>query len=299
MIHFRTLLPGLALVLLPALAHAQPGPRQLAKADLEKATALYQANLFDSAMVLVERALAKDPELGAAYKVKGDILQKQKKVEAALAEYDRAEDLGVNDPRLFVSRAAARIARGNLKGAIRDLDFAIKYAPQDADIYHNRACAVYMGGDNKGALKDLDRALRLKPDYAEALYLSGVIKGEEYREQEGMGEIERALEIKPDIPGGLMSLAILLFETKRYEAAIEKFTQVIDLGLEGKAEAYYYRGDSWYNLDDKPKACADWEISAKLGDKDAIYIHKNYCLTEENKIPKKPVRGRRRTVVQF
>lgn len=295
----RTALPGLLLVLLPSLASAQPGPRQMAKLDLEKATALYAAGNLDSALVVVERALSKDKELGAAYKLKGDILQKQKKIDAALVEYDHAEELGVNDPRLFVSRAAARITSGNLKGAIRDLDRALDYAPDDPDIYYNRACAVYLSGDNKGALKDLGKALKLKPDYAEALYLSGVIKGEEYREKEGLSDIEEALRLKPDISGGLMSLGVLLFEIKDYEGAIEKFTQVIDLGLEGKAEAYYYRGDSHYNLGDKVKACADWEVSAGLGDKDAIYIKKNYCETEEDKIPKKPAKGRRRTVIVF
>jgi tetratricopeptide (TPR) repeat protein len=293
------LLAALLLVsLCPLQGLSQPGPRQMAKVDLDEAVQLYQAGHLDSAMVVVERALSKDPELGAAYKLKGDILQKKKKVEEALVEYDRAEDLGMNDPRLFVSRAAARIT-GNLKGAIRDLDHALQYAPDDPDIHYNRACAVYLGGDNKAALKDLGRVLKLKPDYADALYLSGVIKGEEYREKEGLDEIEQALKLKPEIPGGLMSLGVLLFEIKDYENAIEKFTQVIDLGLDGKAEAYYYRGDCYYNLGDKVKACSDWTVSAGLGDKDAIYIKKNYCETEEAKIPKKPAKGKRRTVIVF
>lgn len=286
-------------IVLPERLLAQPGPRQMAKVDLDKAVALYGAGNMDSALVIVDRALAKDPQLGAALKLRGDIKQKQKKIDAALADYDQAVDLGASDPRLFVSRAAAYITKGNLKAAIRDLDHAVEYAPQDADIYYNRACAIYLSGDNKGALKDVGRALKLKPDYAEALYLSGVVKGEEYREQEGMAEIEAALAKKPDLPGGYMSLAILLYESKNYEAAIEKFTEVIDRGMDGRAEAYYYRGDCHYERGDKVNACADWAISASLGEKDAIFIKKNYCETDADKIPKKPVRGRRKTVIQF
>ena len=267
---------ALMAAMLPERLLAQPGPRQMAKVDLDKA-----------------------PQLGAALKLRGDIKQKRKNSEGALADYDHAVDLGATDPRLFVSRAAAYITKGNLKAAIRDLNHALDYAPQDADIYYNRACAIYLSGDNKGALKDVGRALKLKPDYPEALYLSGVVKGEEYREQEGMAEIEAALAKKPEIPGGLMNLAILLYETKNYEAAIEKFTEVIDSGMEGKGEAYYYRGDCHYERGDKVRACADWAVSAGLGEKDAIFIKKNYCETDADKIPKKPTRGRRKTVIQF
>ena len=96
-----------------------------------------------------------------------------------------------------------------------------------------------------------------------------------------------------------MSSAILLYELKRYEAAIERFTQVIDAGEDGKGEAYYYRGDSHYELGDKVGACADWEVAARLGDKDAMFIKKNYCETDAIKIPKKPERKRKRTVIQF
>lgn len=291
--------PALAALLLPFALAAQPGPRFLNKADLAAAQELYAQGQLDSALVLVDRVIAKDGTLAAAFKLRGDIHQRKNNIDGALTDYAQAEDLGSSDPRLFVSRSAARITSGNLKGALRDLDRALELSPQDADIHYNRACALYLGGDNKGAQRDVERALRLKSDYAEALYLSGVIKGEEYREEAGLADIEAALRLKPDLQGGLMSQAVLLYELKRYEAAIETFTAVIAANGEGKGEAYYYRGDSHYELGHKDLACADWAISAGLGDKDAQFIQKNYCETDAIKIPKKPTRKRKRTVIQF
>jgi tetratricopeptide (TPR) repeat protein len=155
-----------------------------------------------------------------------------------------------------------------------------------------------MGQDTEGALKDAQKALKLKPEFADALYLSGVSKGELFREEDGLGDVEAALKLKPTIPGGLMSSAVLLYETKRYEEAIARFTQVIEQDGEGKTEAYYYRGDCHYNLENKDLACADWKVSAKLGDKDAVFIVKNYCSTDATKIPKKPSK-KRKTTIEF
>ena len=147
-------------------------------------------------------------------------------------------------------------------------------------------------------MQDAQHAIKLNPEHAAALYLSGVSKGELYREEDGLAEVEEALRLKPTIPGGLMASGVLLFETKRYEEAIVRFTQVIDQEAEGKAEAYYYRGDCHYNLEDKEQACADWKVSARLGDKDAVFIVKNYCNTDATKIPKKPAK-KHKTVIEF
>ncbi len=294
----RTATTLIAALLMPAM-QAQPGPRMLAKADLDKAQHHYERGALDSAMAMADAAIAKDPRYGAAFKLRGDIRQKKSDLAGALEDYDTAEDLTPNDPRLYVSRGAARITSGNLKGALRDLDRAAQLAPNDPDVYYNRACALYLGELNKDALRDARHALDLKPDHAEALYLSGVIKGEEYREEAGLDEIAEAIRLNPAIPGALMSQAVLLYELKRYQPAIEVFDRVIATDTTELKAAYYYRGDCHYELGDKQRACADWDLSAKLGDKDAIFIRKNYCETDAERIPRKPDRKRRRSVIHF
>ena len=155
--------------------------------------------------------------------------------------------------------------------------------------------------DNAQVLKDTEKALKLRDDHAEALFLGGVVKGELFKEDAGLDDIRRALALKPEIPGGRMSAAILLYEMERFEEAIAGFTEVLakDTASADLRDAHYYRGDSHYNLKRKDEACRDWRASAKLGDKDAVFIVKNYCDTDQEKIPKKPQRKRRKTVVSF
>lgn len=285
---------ALPLLLLALGAHAQDDL-------LRAAEAAYAGGALDSALACVDRAIQADGSSARAYKLRGDIRQRRQQLELALIDYKKSETLDPNNPRLYVSRSAARITEGNIKGALRDLDKAIELDPADADAWYNRACAHYLVQDNAQALKDAEKALKLRDDHADALFLGGVVKGELFKEDAGLEDIQRALALKPGIPGGRMSAAILLYEMERFDEAIAAFTEVLaqDTAAADLRDAHYYRGDCHYNLKHKEEACRDWRASAGLGDRDAVFIVKNYCDTDEEKIPRKPRRKRRNTVVSF
>lgn len=289
----RSLILPLTLLALPALA------QRTAEAELADAVGAVLAGEQDSAMARVERALRLDPALAPAYKLRGDLHQRRKSYQAALEDYNKAEDIDASDARLYVSRSALRLTEGNYKGAARDCDKALELDPTEADAYNNRAWALYLMDASDAALKDAIKAVRLKPTHAEAMYLCGLIKGERYNEEEGLADLEAALTLDPDLPGGSMSLAVLLYEARYYEKAVAKFDEVIASDTTELAAAHYYRGQSYYEMKDKEKACADFAVAARLGDKDATFIKRNYCDTDANKIPRKPRKGARKTTIQF
>ncbi len=291
--HMRN--PLLLIFCAPLLAMGQGN----AQDHLLNAQAAYAKDDWKTASAYADSAVIADPELAKAYKLRGDCKQKLKDPKASLEDYSQAIKLDKTDARAYVSRSAARISLGNNNGAMTDLDKAIELTPDDADILYNRACAKYMAGDNTGSLRDAQRAMKLNPQMADALFLSGVIKGEEQRTEEGLLEVEAALAMKQDIPGGTMALAMLLYDQEEWEQSITKLDDVIARSDTGAAEAYYYRGDCYYNLKNKEKACEDWSVSASRGDKEAVFIQKNYCLTDADKIPKKPKKGRKKSVIEF
>jgi tetratricopeptide (TPR) repeat protein len=284
----------LLLLVLPATMRAQ----QTADEVLRQALAAARSGQLDSARALVERTIGLDGRNAAAFKLLGDLEQRDGHAEAALAAYKQSEALDPHDARLYVSRSALRISQGLHKTAIKDCERAIELDPADPDGYYNRACALYLGGNTEGARRDAEKAVKLKPDHADALYLSGVTKGELFQEEAGLADIDAALKLKPSIPGGRMSMAVLLYEARRYEEAIERFTEVLASDTSEAAHALYYRGDCYYQLERKEQACTDFRASAALGDKDALFIRKNYCETDLNKIPKKPVK-KHRNMIEF
>lgn len=291
-------IPAVCLFLLPALLFAQPTSSP-AQQQYESALSAAKAGQLDSAMAGVDRVIALDPRNAKAFKLRGDLHQRMDNSEAALADYKASEELDPNNARLYVSRAALRISKGMQKTALRDCEKAIQIDPTDPDAFYNRACALYLGGNTEAARKDAEHAVKLKPDHADALYLSGVAKGELYQEEAGLADINAALSLKPSIPGGLMSMAVLLYEAERYEEAIDKFTSAMAADTSELAAAHWYRGDCYYHLKNKEKACQDFQVSAAMKDKDAIFIRKNYCETDLEKIPKKPVKKKRRSMIEF
>lgn len=294
----RTL--AIAPLFLSVLVWAQPSATDnQALAHLQKARTAYAAEDYERALAYADSAVRVDAELPGVLKLRGDIKQRQNDLHGALVDYTKAERLDDTDPRLYVSRSAVYVTEGRLKEAVRDTDRALKLDPTDADALYNRACAGYLGRQNDQALRDLEHSLKLRPENADALFLRGVVKGELYKEDAGLADIQAAMALNPMLLGARMSAAVLLFEMERYEDAIEEFGKVIAAGDADLMEAHYYRADSHYNLGNKESACFDWKKSADLGDKDAVFIHRNYCLTDEDKIPKKPVRKARKTVIEF
>ena len=274
-------------------------PAEQAQALYERALTAAKAGRLDSALVQVEQVLALNPSHGAGYKLRGDLHQREGRSEAALADYRKSEELAPNNARLYISRSALRISQGQHKTALKDCNTAIQLDPTDPDGYYNRGCALYLGGNIEGAKKDAEKAVKLKPDHADALYLSGVTKGELYQEEDALADIDAALKLKPTIPGGLMSMAVILYEGKHYEEAVERFTEVLATDTAERAAAHFYRGDCWYELDNKEKACEDYLIAMRMGDKDAVFIKKNYCDTDLKRIPKKPVKKKRKNMIEF
>jgi len=285
----------LAALILPLALFAQPD----ADDHLKMAQAAYKANDLDVALAYADSAVRMDETIPGGLKLRGDIKQRKHDLHGALLDYVKSEKIEPDNPRLYVSRSAIHITEGRIKEAIRDIDRALDLDDMDPDAWYNRACANYLGQNTDGALRDLERSLALRADNPDALFLRGVVKGELYKETDGIADIEAAMKLNPALAGGTMSLAVLLFETKEYDAAIAKFTEVIEANTAELKEAYYYRADCYYALENKEKACESWRLSAGLGDADAKFIVRNYCDTDEESIPKKPVRGKRKTVIEF
>lgn len=272
--------------------------QRTAQEHLAAARTAYEADTLSLALAYADSAVELDANIIGGLKLRGDIKQRQRNFHGAMMDYTRAEKVEPENPRLYVSRSAVHITEGNLKEAVQDCDHALKLDPNDADAWYNRACADYMGHSNEGAMRSLEKAVKLKGDHADALFLRGVVRGEQYKEAAGIVDIQAALAINPNIPGGWMSLGVLQFENEQYQEGIESFTRAIDADDHEKMVAYYYRGDCYYHLEDKDNACINWRQSAKLGDKDAQFIVKNYCNTDAETIPKKP-KKRRNTVIEF
>ena len=111
-----------------------------------------------------------------AWKLRGDIRQRLQDPDGALDDYGRAMKLRDDDARLFVSRGAARITMGNIKGAMKDLDRAGTGPGRSGHLVQPRLCQLH--GPGRGPCHEgCPAGAQAAPEFPEALFLSGVVKG--------------------------------------------------------------------------------------------------------------------------
>jgi tetratricopeptide (TPR) repeat protein len=102
-------------------------------------------------------------ELSEAYNNRGYELERQKKHERALADYNTSVGLDPNHTFAYNNRGNVRFTLGDVDGSIADYSAAIRLNPDYAIAYTNRGLSYEDKGDKARAIADFRAALG-KPD---------------------------------------------------------------------------------------------------------------------------------------
>ena len=119
-----------------------------------------------------------EPTDAEGYSRRGAVLAANRRLEQALADFDKACALSPGEARYFRQRAMARLANRQPILARADLDRAITLSPKDADARLTRAGLRLGDGDRQGAADDLAAAdAALPPTSDRRLHLAALDNG--------------------------------------------------------------------------------------------------------------------------
>ncbi len=107
----------------------------------------------------IESKAYRGHELAALYMNRGVELKQMRRLDAAIADYDRAIAIYPDYPYAFNNRANARRDKGDLDGAIADYSAAIALDADYAAAYTNRGRVHEARGDSQRARADYEAAL--------------------------------------------------------------------------------------------------------------------------------------------
>ena len=109
----------------------------------------------------------------------------------AVKDFDAAQALQNDFPKLYLSRALAKQDLGQLDGAVVDLERYVAMAPQDWSGFHHRAAIYREQGYTAKALLDIDSALRLNPFNNELLVMKVLVMAETFNLDAAREEADR------------------------------------------------------------------------------------------------------------
>jgi tetratricopeptide (TPR) repeat protein len=176
-------------------------------------------------------------------------------VQVSLALLGRAE--------AYYDRGRIRAHKGDLYGALADLDRSVDLDPRNGKAHGERGWVRSRLGDYERAILDYTKAVELDPTDAQPFYNRCWTRGEKGDLDGAVEDCTRAVELDPGYVNAYQERGWLRSQRNDFEAAIKDYTRAIQLDP-GCTKAYAGRGTTRYWNRDFEGAVEDWEAVTRL-----------------------------------
>ncbi|MBD2615492.1 tetratricopeptide repeat protein [Nostoc punctiforme FACHB-252] len=267
---------GLTLLGLERFPQALESFNQVAKLDPDDSSVqifrsliLFGTGRFPEALELSNQVVKKNPS-SWAYFTRGGARFGVQDLKGALADLNEAIRLNPEyiEDTAYSLRGLIRGRQGDLKGALADLNEAVRLDPEDANNFKNRGEIRFQQKDYQGAMADFSEAIRLKPQYFEALKARGSLHFIQQDYKNAIPDLNEALRLKPDDIEAIQIRAGVRFQQKDYQGALADYSEVIRLKPQ-YFEALKARGALRFIQKDYKGAVADLNEALRLKPEDA------------------------------
>lgn len=173
------------------------------------------------------------------------------------------------------------------KEALRLIESAIDEYPDKPELFYLRGIVNNSRERYGRAVEDFNQALALlDEDDTYKVYLGRGISYMNLTEYEqAMADFSKSIELNDSVASAYHSRALLNYELKDYQAAIEDFLMALDYAAEESAVLYYNLGMSYYRLSDNTNACPYFHKSCTMGNTNACRMVLMECAKEIPDIP--------------
>ena len=266
-------LAGTALVL-PSETPIDPSPPHAARVA-GTAEDYYQRGEWQNAVDAASAAIARNPDLAAAYLIRGRAHGHLGNVESAAADFAAATRLDPDIHRRqeqavnFFNRGVDAYHRGETDHAIGNFTRAIELNPQYANAYYSRGTAYGNKGEHDFAIADFDAALRINPQNAVAYYNRGVAYSHKGEYDLATTDYNATLRINPQDADAYHNRGNAYFYKGEYDLAIADFDIALHINPQD-ADAYHNRGNAYFYKGEYDLAIADFDAALHINPQDAV-----------------------------
>lgn len=162
----------------------------------------YWRHDHESAVQVLDRALAADPRHKPSFSLRADARMTLGDPRRAVEDYTQAIALAPTEPNGYVGRGEAHTKTGDKDAATKDLERALALLAdaKDASGLNSRAWTLHLLGRHDAALGDAMEALRRLPNEPNLLHTRGRILEALGRVSEALSDYRTALRFDPGHP---------------------------------------------------------------------------------------------------
>ncbi len=210
-------------------------------------------------------------------------LLEQLNYEAALAEFDVAEEAGENGRLIARGRGIAYMGLTDYDKAIASFEAALSASDGfvqdvDFDVNYYLAAAYYKSGQSSEAEKAYDAILALRADEEDAYFLRGNVRLDRGNYEGAKADFDKVVSMDADNYDRLIEI----YQALEYYGYKELGQEYLNNAMQAAGEKMdsYDSGRMYYYLGDYQKACVALEKARSKGDAESfLYLGKSYEAT--------------------
>lgn len=167
------------------------------------------------------------------------------------------------DKDVFSFRGRRALSDGKNAEAIYNFNILAALDTTDYWTFFYRGIAKYNLGDIRGANRDFDTAVRLNPVFTSGYHYRAIVNNRSGRYDAALRDLEKAISLRPGNIGLYFSRGVTYFFSQQFDLAVKDFDKF--LRKEPKEpSAYLNRGACYLFLGDTLKAVNDYNKAIRL-----------------------------------
>lgn len=160
---------------------------------------LFEQKRYARAVAEFDKAISRQPAFAAAITMRGFARIELGDYPRAIADHDETLALAPESPASWANACWVRAVAGiDLQRALDLCDKAVSLRP-DAVALDSRGFAHFRRGDLPGAIRDYDAALKLEPRQASSLFMRGVVRTRSGDVAAGSADMDKADRVDRDV----------------------------------------------------------------------------------------------------
>lgn len=249
---------------------------------INKAVCEVSVKQYESAIKTYDKLIRLYPKFENAYIGRAELYMAQKDTIKALENINKSIELNKNEPNAYVMRSEIKMRSFNdVKGALADMDEAIKLEPHYSGFFINRAFMKYKLDDYFGSMSDYDYALSLDPTNVTAYYNRGLLKMEVNENNKAIEDFTYVLKSDPGHVMARYNRASLYYKTGQYKKAVYDYDELLkiypnfQMALYSRSECKRLSGDMAGAERDYNRSRELYKKNKSSGDPDMFAENKN------------------------